>query len=168
MQDLTVPRNALVANVSASGALTNLVCAAFTAGPTLTVGQVYKFTGLFKYLHTAAATPTLTLELSVEGTAIVAAVATPVSTATTFSGKVEAYMTVRAVGASGSVMGAVQLEATGLTLANAEGGTTLVDTTPDTIDLTTTKLFELRARMTTAVASNTLTFSQGWVERVVG
>ncbi len=43
-----------------------------------------------------------------------------------------------------------------------------VDTTADTIDTTIARLVELRTRMTTGVASNTLTISQGYAERVCG
>ena len=163
------PQNALVANAAATAAVTNLVGASLNAPANfLKVGQVWAFRAPFTYLHTAAATPTLTLELAVAGAAIVAAVVTPVATATTFHGMFEGFLTVRTVGASGSVMGAVFIRSHGLTLANAACEVAQVDTTADTIDTTIARLIELRARMTTAVASNTLTISQGWCERLVG
>lgn len=169
MIDLVTPQNALLANQSAAALATNLVVASLNAPANfLKVGQVWGFFAPFTFLHTAAATPTLTLELSVAGAAIVAAVATPVSTAATFHGLLQGFLTVRAVGASGSLCGAVFIRAQGLTLANAACDVAQVDTTPDTVDLTTAKLIELRARMTTAVASNTLTVPQGWVQRLAG
>lgn len=167
MQDLSTPRTALLANAVAAAVVTDLTVASVTLGPQTTVGQVWKLTGLGTFLHTAATTPTLTLELAVAGVAVVAAVATPVAVAGTFSFKVEAYFTVRAIGVSGSIMGAIQLQSQGLTLSNAAGGANLTDTTADTIDLTSNKVVSLRVRMTTAVASNTLTVSQGWPERLV-
>ncbi len=148
---------------------TNLVGASLNAPANfLKAGQVWAFRSPFTFLHTAAATPTLTVELAVAGVAIVAAVVTPVATAATFHGLLEAFFTVRAVGVAGSVCGAVFVRSHGLTLANAGADPAQVDTTPDAIDTTIARLVELRARMTTAVASNTLTLSQGWVERLVG
>lgn len=97
-----------------------------------------------------------------------AQVVTPVATAGTYHGKATAEFTIRSVGASGTLMGAVQVESHGLTAANAGAAPAQVDTTADTIDTTVAPLVELRARMTTAVASNTLTISQGYAERVVG
>ena len=169
MIDLVQPQNALLTNQAAAAATTNLVGATLNAPANfLKAGQVWAFRAPFTYLHTAAATPTLTLELAVAGTAIVAAVATPVATAATFHGILEGFMTVRAVGVSGSVMGAVFIRSHGLTLAGAAADVVQVDTTADAIDTTVARLIELRARMTTAVASNTLTISQGWCERLVG
>lgn len=168
MKFLDRPAGALVASLSAAALSTNLVGASFTAAPnSLAVGQVWKMRMHFTYLHAAATTPTLTFELAVAGTAVVAAVATPVATATTFHGWAEAYFTVRSVGVSGSLMGSVHVGALGLTLANAEGGAQQVDTVADVIDTTQSRLIEFRARMTTAVASNTLTIAQGWPERLV-
>lgn len=163
------PQNALLANASAVALATNLAGASLNAPANfLKVGQVWAFRMSFTFLHAAATTPTLTLELAVAGTAIVAAVATPVTTATTFHGIAEGFLTVRAVGVSGSLMGAVFIRSHGLTLANAACEVGQVDTTADTVDTTVARLIELRMRMTTAVASNTLTVPQGWVERLVG
>jgi hypothetical protein len=169
VQRLDTPQNALVANAAATAAVTNLVGATLNmpAGR-FAVGQVWRLRAHFTYLHAAATTPTLTVELAVAGTAIVAAVVTPVATATTFHGVIEGYFTVRTLGAAGTVMGSVHCTSHGLTLANAGSDVAQVDTTADTIDTTIAWLVELRVRMTTAVASNTLTLSQGWCEKVVG
>lgn len=169
MQDLSRIVTGLVANQAATAAVTNLVGASITfPANRLSVGQVWKFRAHFTYLHAAATTPTLTIELAVAGVSIAAAVATPVATATTFHGYIEGYFTVRSLGVSGTVMASVHCVSQGMTLANAAGGAQLVDTTADTVDTTVSRLFELRMRMTTAVASNTLTISQGWCERLVG
>ena len=86
----------------------------------------------------------------------------------TFHGIFEGVLTVRTVGVSGTVMGAVFIRSHGLTPANAAAEVAQVDTTADTIDTAVARLIELRARMTTAVASNVLTISQGWCEKLVG
>ncbi len=132
------------------------------------LGQVWKLRVHWTYLHTAASTPSLTTELAVAGAAIVVLVVTPVAVAGTYHGAVEAYFTMRGVGVSGSLMGSVHLQSHALTLASAGAGPATVNTTPTTIDTTIARLVELRMRMTTAVAANTLTLSQGWAERVVG
>lgn len=119
----------------------------------------------FTYLHTAAATPTLTFELAVAGTAVVALVVTPVATASTYHGCAECVFTVRTVGAGGTLMGAIQVDAPLLTTPVVPAQ---VDTTADTIDTTIARLVEFRCRMTTAVASNTLTLAQGYCERLCG
>ena len=168
MQSLDRPGGALVANAAATAAVTNLTAASWTQPANrFEAGQVWKLSGRYTYLHTAAATPTLTLEMVVGGAVVCSAVVTPISVAATFHGVVEAYFTVRTIGATGTIMPSVHLYAQGLTQANEWGGSQ-VDTATDTIDTTISRLVELRMRMTTAGASNTLTISQGWVEKLVG
>lgn len=169
MIDLTVPQNALLVNQAATAAVTNLVGAALPAPANfLKVGQVWAFHFPFTFLHTAAATPTLTLEFALQGVVQLAQVVTPVAVAATYHGFCRGYLTVRAVGVSGSFCPYITLESHGLTLAAAGAAPTNVATVPTTIDTTIARLIELRLRMTTAVASNTLTIPQGWVERLAG
>jgi hypothetical protein len=158
---------ALLTNQVAAAAVTNLVGASFSAPPgSLRVGEVYLLRCAFTFLHTAAATPTLTVELVAGGVVVASAVLTPISVATTFSGWAEAYFTVRSIGASDTIMPAIHCQAQGLTQANDWGGG-VVDVAADTVSDASALLFQLRMRMTTAVAGNTLTISQGWPERVV-
>jgi hypothetical protein len=169
MLDLSKPQNALLANAAATNAATNLVGASLTAPANfLKAGQVWRLTFWFTFLHTAAATPTLTFELAVAGVAIVALVVTPVATAGTYHGKAVAEFTVRSVGASGALAAALQVSSHRLTAANAGADPAQVDIATDAIDTTVSRLIELRARMTTAVAGNTLTIPLGYPERVVG
>lgn len=163
------PSSGLVANQAATNATTNLVGASLSAPANFfRVGQVWRATAWWTYLHTAAATPTLTCELAVAGSAVLALVVTPVATAATYHGKTEAVFTVRSLGAAGSLCGALRCYSRGLSIANADGGHAQVDTSTDALDTTIARLLELRMRMTTAVASNTLTLSQGYFERVCG
>lgn len=169
MIDLATPQNALLASLTATAAVTNLVGAALPAPANfLKVGQVWGFYFPFTFLHTAAATPTLTLELALQGVVQLAQVVTPVAVAATYHGFCRAYLTIRAIGASGNFMPSIHLESHGLTLANAGATPTQVAASPTGIDTTIARLIELRLRMTTAVASNTLTVSQGWVQRLAG
>ncbi len=169
MIDLASPQNALLANQAATNATTNLVGATWNApANAMKVGQVWRGTLWFTFLHTAAATPLLTAELAVGGATVLQQSITPVSTAGTFHGKLECVFTVRSSGAAGSVMAAMALRAQGLMLANAGANPSVVDTTADAVDTTIARLIELRMRMQTAVASNTLTISQGYFERVRG
>jgi hypothetical protein len=159
--------SALLSNQSASAATTNLVGASFTApANTLRAGEVYLLRCAFTFLHTAATTPTLTVELAIGGTVVASAALTPVAAAATFHGFLEAYFTVRSTGSGGTVMAAIHCQAQGLTQANDWGGGQ-VDVAADTVNTTIARLVELRMRMTTAVAGTTLTISQGWPERVV-
>lgn len=156
----------LTSNQAATAATTNLVGAGWTAlAGTLAANQVWRLKLWFTYLHTAAATPTLTFELAVDGVAVLTVVVTPVSTANTFHGSAECEFTVRTSGTTGTIMGALHVQSHGLTLANAGGNNAQVDVATDTINTTGDRLIQLRCRMTTAVASNTLTVSQGFVAR---
>lgn len=169
MIDLVRPQNALLANAAATAAVTNLVCATLPAPANfLKVGQVWSLQGLFTYLHTAATTPTLTFDLTVGGVPITSLIVTPVATAGTYHGRICAIFTVRSVGAPGTLMTALQLYSHGLTAASAGAAPAQVDTATDAITTTSANTIALQARMTTAVASNTLTISQGWVERLCG
>lgn len=156
----------LTANAAASGATTNLSCCTFThqAG-SLRVGSTFLYTGWYVYTHTAAATPTLTAELLINGAVVSACILTPQTLAATFTGKIEAIFTVRSIGAGGTVMlqmlngSPAQVQA-----STVAGGSN--DTATDAIDTTVSRSSELRIRMTTAVASNTLTVTNGYVQKL--
>ncbi len=170
MIDLVTPQNALVANQAVTNATTNIIGATLpNPANFLKVGQVWLLAAPVAFLHTAAVSPTVIFEL-VYGATVIAAVPTitPVGTAGTFSGIVEGTFTVRTLGATGTVMGYAEARVFGLQTANTWGGGALCQTTATTVDTTATNAIVLRARMGSAVASNTLTFSQGWVQRLAG
>lgn len=158
----------LTANASTTNSAANNTIATFTApADTLLVGDVYRVAGNFTFVDPGATTPTLTFELLIGGAVVNTVVVTPVLTAATFHGRVLAEFTVRSVGAGGTVMTAMHVAGSGLSLAGAFSGGSQVDTATDAVDTTVSRVLELRARMTTAVAGATLTFSQGYWERPV-
>jgi hypothetical protein len=159
--------NVITSSATATNATTNLSFGSFTIpANTLRVGSVYKITGYYVYTHTAAATPTLTLELLLAGAVVATVVCTPIATATDFSGRVEAWVTVRTVGAGGTAMTCVRHDSNVAdpTIAQHSEGSTGIATTA--IDTTAAIALTARIRMTTAVASNTLTVPQGFIERL--
>jgi hypothetical protein len=163
------PSSGLVTNQAATAATTNLVAASLNApADFFRAGQVWRATAWFTFLHTAAATPTLTAELAVGGSAVISFALTPIATAATYHGKAEAVFTVRSVGAAGSLMSSVAIAPLGGTTQAADQGGAQVDVSPDTFNTTIARLIELRMRMTTGVAGNTLTVSQGYWEKVCG
>ncbi len=157
---------AIVTNGAATNAATNLTFGTFTVPANMMrVQSVLRFTGYFAFLHTAAATPTLTIEVLINGSVIETLVITPLSTAATYSGKVEALITVRTVGGSGTVFCNIWCVTTaGSNSTGQIGGTT--GTATDVVDTTAARSIEMRIRMTTAVPSNTLTVTQGFIEKV--
>lgn len=151
---------AIVANASASAATTNLSCGTFTlpAGD-MRVQGVYLFLAFFTFLHTAAATPTLTLELLVNGVVVDTAVVTPQSQATTYAGRAYGMVTVRTTGSTGTIQANCWIESSLAAAGALSDGST--STATDTVDTTVARSVEMRIRMTTGVASNTLTVTQG-------
>lgn len=154
----------ITANAAATNATTNLSFGTFTIpANTLQVGSVWVFTGYFTFLHTAAATPTLTLELLVNGVVVDSAVMTPQSTAATYAGTAHGYITCRTTGASGTIQANCRLDGNAVLGTGNDGSTS---TATDTVDTTVSRSVEMRIRMTTAVASNTLTVLHGYIQRV--
>jgi hypothetical protein len=155
---------AIVANAAATALTTNLSCGTFTipAGY-LRVQSVYRFFAHYVFVR-AATVPTITIEVLVNGSVVETLVLT-FSASATSGGWVEALMVCRTTGGTGTVM---------VTMTQASnGGTNIVNqilattgTAPDTIDTTVARSIEMRMRMTTAVASNTLTVVQGLIEKV--
>lgn len=157
---------AITANTAATNATTNLSGGSFAipAGSSR-VGTLYRNTLAFLYTHTAATTPTLTAELLIAGAVAQTVVFTPLAFAATFYGEVVAITTIRSLGAGGTCMVSAQFKC-GIanSLGDALAGAGTVATTA--IDTTASQTIELRIRMTTAVASNTLTVIQGFTERL--
>lgn len=156
---------AIVANAAATNATTNLSCTGapnILAGSTV-VGSTFVPKGWFSFLHTAAATPTITAEVLVNAAVVATAILSPVSTAATFGGKVEGIVTIRTTGAGGTAMAQVGFD-NNFFLANTIDNS--VNTATFAIDTTVARSLELRIRMTTAVAANTLTVTNGYIERI--
>jgi hypothetical protein len=155
---------AITANAAATNATTNLSCTGSQTLPanSSSVGSTLKAEGWYSYLHTAAATPTLTAELVVNAAVVATAILTPVSAAATFAGTVQAVLTIRTTGAGGTAIAQVQFVETHAAVNSVDGS---VVTATFAIDTTVARTVELRIRMTTAVASNTLTVTNGFIVR---
>lgn len=152
------------ANSAATNATTNLTCGTFTIpANTLRVGSMYRFTAYATFLHTAATTPTLTLELLINAVVVDSAVATFNGTATTYGVMLTGFITCRTTGAGGTVQANCIIVSSGVALASPAGSQS---TATDAIDTTVARSIEMRVRMTTAVASNTLTVTQAVIEKV--
>lgn len=155
----------LTANASASAAVTDLP---FTAAYNIPanysqVGSMWEFFGYYVFLHAAAGTPTLTLELLVNGVVVDSIVVTPQTTALTFAGSCHGFLTIRTTGAGGTLKANCRVDGN-VVVANGNDGS--VDTATDAIDTTVARSIQMRMRMTTAVASNTLTVTQGFIRKV--
>lgn len=157
--------SSITANAAATNATTVLTGATWTMPANLaTVGMVIKIRCNYRYVHTAVATPTLTCNLNVAGGSVASFVITPISIASTYGGYIEGYVTIRTTGAGGTLMSS-------LNGSNNFGLTSALNTDPQSVNIatsaintTTTNVISLTMNMTTAVAANTLTISQGWVE----
>lgn len=155
-------------NPSATNATTNLSCGALTlpAG-TVTQGTTFRAYMDWAYVHAAGATPTLTIEWVLGGAALLAFVITPNAVAATYNGLIEAYFRFSSNPTTSGIarfniktsntVGATVTDQLGGSAANQLGG----------INTSITTTLELRIRMTTAVASNTLTLNQAYLERLI-
>lgn len=160
-------RSSITSNATATNATTVLTAASYTIPANeLVVGSIWRVTAWFDYTHTAAATPTLTIQLRIAGSSIVSRVIDPPAVATTYAGHISAGFTVRSTGAAGTLMPAFFLLMGDNTAAEQWGGAS-VETADVAVDTTVNRDLDLVVFMTTAVPSNTLTISQGYVERVL-
>lgn len=154
----------IVANAAATNAVTDLSCCTFTyVGGSGVVGTTFTFQGWYSFLHTAAATPTLTAEIVVNGAVVATAILTPVSAAATFSGRIDGILTIRTTGAGGTAMAQVHFDANHSAVNSVDGS---VNTATFAIDTTVNRTLQLRVRMTTAVAANTVTVTNGLIDRL--
>jgi hypothetical protein len=151
---------------SASAATTNLSCGGSFNVPadSARVGTLYRLHGQYVYAHAAATTPTLTFEVLIAGGVVESVVLTPVAVATTYTGWFTALIRYQGIGAGGSAM------VTWTQNNDYESGVDQLTSSPNTIldsvNTTAIHAIELRVRMTTGVASNTLTVTQGFIERL--
>lgn len=155
----------LSATVTATNATTNLSCAgSFTIPAGSAIANLTTYSGRVRgsFVHTAAGTPTITCEIVINGTALTngSFVFTPIATAATYD--FELFWVLRCVTTGGSgtwvgtvimLMGAASSATTEIDGNNSAGATDVIDSTVD-------RTLEFRVRMTTAVASNTLTVIQ--------
>jgi hypothetical protein len=158
---------------TATNATTNLSCGGSYTAPANTWragSTLYRFTGVCVYDHAAAATPTITAELLINGVVVTTLVMTPMNIARAFDLHVTGYIRCQSVGGAGTVMCTIeQINSFAVQGAGSAShdhvigergtGTTVIDTT-------VSRSIEMRVRMTTAVASNTLTVTQGFIERL--
>lgn len=162
--NIVAPLLAIVAQSTSATAMIVTGTQVFPAN-SLRVGDVWRLTAAFVFVHTAAVTPQLAFSLDAFSASFVVT-CIPVATAGTYNGEVEAYFTVRTLGSgtSASVARAIHVRCPGLNAAN--GGSKVDPATVLGFDSTAATQARLGSQMTTAVAGNSLTFSQGFVEQI--
>lgn len=151
---------------TANGVSNNLALAAFAiAANTTLVGHTYRSAIYYTFTHTAAATPTLTIEMLVNGVVVASLVVNVVATAGTYHGFVEAVWRYTSIGAAGNVVASLRsVNAVGFAIVDFLASTNVAAVPTDT---TASSSVQLRMRMTTSVASNVLTVNQAVLERLI-
>lgn len=151
---------------AATNATTNLSCGAITiAANTTQVGTTFRANLSVEFIHTAAATPTLTLEWVYGGSVVLTRVVTVTAVAGTYTLWSEAYFRFDTIGAAGSARASIRCVCTaGATVADQIGDT---QAAVAALNTTISRTLELRVRMTTAVAANTITLHQGTLDRLI-
>ena len=156
----------ITANQTATNATTVLTGASWTMpANTATVGMVIRIRCNYRFVKTAGP-PTLTCNLRVGGALAASFVISSVSSATTSGGYIEGNVTLITTGAGGTYMSSMDG-------SNNHGITNATNWNPQFVNIATSAInttiantISLTMNMTTAVAANTLTISQGWVEVV--
>jgi hypothetical protein len=153
-------------NQAATNATTVLVGATYTIpANTLAVGTVYRVRVHYRFVKTTGP-PTLTCNLNFGGASVAQVIITSVNSSTTSAGWLEGVITCITTGSGGTIMSAI-FGANNHGISNAiNWNPTLTNIATSAADTTTTNVISIDMKMTTAVASNTLTISQGWVELV--
>jgi hypothetical protein len=151
---------------TATNATTNIGLATLAIpANTLVVGHTYRSVIYYSFVHTAAATPTLTFDMLIGGVVVATLVVNVVSTAGTFPGFIEGVWRFTAVGAGGNaVVSFRSANNAGFAIADFLASTN-VSVVPVDTTLATSVL--MRMRMTTAVAANTITINQAILERLI-
>lgn len=135
------------------------------AANTVAVGTTYIGNMSIEFVHTAAATPTLTLEWVHGGTVVCSRVVTVTAVAGTYTLWLEGYFRHTTIGAASSARVSIRAICTaGATVNDQIGETTAV---PAALNTTIARTLELRARMTSAVVGNTITLHQGTLQRLI-
>ncbi len=158
--------SAIVANTTVTNATTNISGGTYTIPANdVEIGSVFRYTGYLMCVGAASA-PSLVIELLINGSVVSTDTIAMVQSVLTRQCRVEALITIRTTGSSGTckaeVMGISSVAASfGNITGNPDGSTAT-----DAIDTTVSRSLEVRARMSAAVASTTITFTQGFWERV--
>lgn len=151
---------------AATNATTNLSCGAITIPANTTqVGFTFRANQSVEFIHTAAAAPTLTLEWVYGGSVVLTRVVTVTAVAGTYTLWSEAYFRFDTIGAAGSARASIRCVCTaGATVADQIGDT---QAAVAALNTTISRTLELRVRMTTAVAANTITLHQATLDRLI-
>ncbi len=157
--------SSLTSNQTATAATTVLVGPTWTMPANLaTVGMVIRLKMFYRFVRTTGA-PSITYNLNIAGSSVATYVGPTLSSAVTSGGMLEGTITILSIGSGGTLM-------SGFVGVNDHGSTTggnvpqLVNITATAINTTISNLLSMDMKMTTAVAGNTLTISQAYVEIV--
>lgn len=151
---------------TATNAITDLSVGAVTVpANSVAVGTTYIANLSVEFVHTASATPTLTLEWVHGGTVVCTRVITVTAVAGTYTLWVEGYFRHTTIGAASSARVSIRAICTAGAAVNDQiGETTAV---PAALNTTISRTLEMRCRMTTAVAANTITLHQATIARII-
>lgn len=156
----------LLGNTPTATDTTNLSVGAVTvAGNTTAIGTTYIANLSVEFIHTASATPTLTIEWVYGGAVVCTRVLTVTAVAGTYTLWIEGYFRHTTIGAASSARVSIRSVCTaGATVPDQIGDTTA---TPAALNTTISRTLECRVRMTTTVASNSITLHQGVLQRLI-
>lgn len=151
---------------TADAVTTNLSVGSLTVpANTTAIGTTYIGNLSVEFVHTASATPTLTIEWVYGGSVVCTRVITVTAVAGTYTLWVEGYFRHTTIGAASSARVSIRSVCTaGATVNDQIGDTTAA---PAALNTTISRTLELRVRMTTGVASNQITLHQGIVQRLI-
>lgn len=160
------------ANLAQTAAITNITISTVAINANgwvaaATQPTAFLLSGRFLFNHAGgAATPTITIEALINAVVQATVVITPVTATATFGGEVQAVFTCRAIGATGSAfvnVACINNFGSTLTSSYATSNNAIV---AGTFDTTAASSVTLRIRMTTVVASNVLTVTEGFGGRI--
>lgn len=149
--------------------VTNLSPGVLTiAANTTLVGDYYHSHLAWELIHTAAATPQLICECLYNGVVVTSRTVTPVAVAGTYHGSFDCWWRFSAIGGAGVGTGRVAIQSSndlGSTLSGRLSSDAATNST--TVDTTASQTLEFRCRMVTAVASNTLSLFNAYIEKLI-
>jgi hypothetical protein len=144
----------------------NLSAGAYPIAANVTrVGSMYRAVMFFGFSHfSATTTPTVIIEWLHGGTVQLTATLTPTAATGVHSCRVEAYFRFTAIGASGAGVAIIRVDDKS---GSTPDFTTQLSNATGALDTTVVQNLELRIRMTSVVASNTLTLDHATLERII-
>ena len=157
----------ILANTASSNSSTQLSFGQYNIpANSLVPSSTFRCTGYAIHTHAGGlTTPDLNVDFYYGGNLVESLFIDLPTTNQTTAIKVEGLFTCRTIGGSGTGMFAMMVSAPGAnTLINAITGST--STSTDTINTTTNSFLEMKIRMTTTGASNTLTVTHGFTEKL--